>query len=54
MFRESRFYLEYKLNGINHQTTELYERMQANVEKQILEEEGAKDVKIVKYRSVLT
>jgi hypothetical protein len=53
MFRESRFYLEYKLNGINHQTTELYERNQAQIEKRILEEDGATEVKLIKYTSRL-
>ncbi|QMP84172.1 hypothetical protein HUN41_00043 [Streptomyces phage Coruscant] len=53
MFQESRFYLTYELDGIKKETTELLPRNSATVEKQILEEEGATNVKIVKYQSRL-
>lgn len=53
MFQESRFYITYELDGKKYSTDAVYPRMQANVEKAILEEDGAKNVKLVKYRSVL-
>lgn len=53
MFRESRFYLTYEIDGIKKETTELLPRNQANLEKRILEEDGATNVKIVKYQSRL-
>jgi hypothetical protein len=53
MFRESRYYLTYEMNGVLNETTELYSRSQASIEKRILEEDGAKNVKVVPYRSRL-
>jgi hypothetical protein len=53
MFKETRFFITYELDGSKFQTDQLYLRAQANIEKSILEEDGAKNVKIVKYNSVL-
>lgn len=53
MFRESRFYLTYEIDGVKCETNDLYVRSQANIEKAILEEDGAKNVKIVPYQSRL-
>lgn len=53
MFQESRFFLAYEIDGIKKETTELLSKNQADIEKRILEEEGATNVKIVKYRSRL-
>lgn len=55
MFEETNhfFYLEFELDGIKKETRELLTRNRANIEKRILEEEGAKNVKLVKYQSVL-
>lgn len=49
MRNNHRFYLTYELDGTKQETDELYNRNQANIEKSILEEDGAKNVRIVKY-----
>ncbi|QDF17215.1 hypothetical protein SEA_BIRCHLYN_39 [Streptomyces phage Birchlyn] len=48
-----RYYLKYELDGQTYETDALYPIRQARVEKSILEEDGAKNVRIVKYISVL-
>ncbi|AXH66549.1 hypothetical protein SEA_STARBOW_40 [Streptomyces phage Starbow] len=48
-----RYYLKYELDGQTYETDALYPIRQARVEKSILEEDGAKSVRIVKYVSVL-
>ncbi|AXH69909.1 hypothetical protein SEA_SPILLED_42 [Streptomyces phage Spilled] len=48
-----RYYLKYELDGQTYETDALYPIRQARVEKSILEEDGAKNVRIVKYVSVL-
>jgi hypothetical protein len=55
MFEETNyfFYLSYEIDGVKKETRELFPRDQANLEKRILEEEGAKNVRLVKYQSVL-
>ncbi|AIW02542.1 hypothetical protein SEA_EVY_42 [Streptomyces phage Evy] len=43
------FYLTYELDGKNLETEELFCRRSANFQKSILEEDGARNVKIVKF-----
>ena len=53
MINVDRYYLKYELDGQSYETSELYTARQARVEKSILEDDGAKNVQIVKYVSVL-
>ncbi|AYB70880.1 hypothetical protein SEA_YABOI_42 [Streptomyces phage Yaboi] len=48
-----RYYLKYELDGKMYETDALYPIRQARIEKSILEDDGAKNVQIVKYVSVL-
>ncbi|ASR77526.1 hypothetical protein SEA_PARADIDDLES_36 [Streptomyces phage Paradiddles] len=49
MERNHRFYLTYELDGVKLETDELFNRSSANIQKAILEEDGARNVKIVKF-----
>ncbi|AXH69567.1 hypothetical protein HWB79_gp246 [Streptomyces phage LukeCage] len=53
MINVDRYYLKYELDGKMYETSELYPIRQARIEKAILEEDGARNVQIVKYVSVL-
>ena len=53
MINVDRYYLKYELDGQPYETSELYSKRQAVIEKSILEDDGAKNVQIVKYVSVL-
>ena len=52
MFDE-KYTIEYELDGNSYELNELFSKKQANIEKAILEEDGAKNVKLVKVRSAL-
>ena len=52
MFDEM-YTIKYELDGNSYETREMYNRRQANIEKAILEEDGAKNVRLVKVRSAL-
>ncbi|ASR77305.1 hypothetical protein FDI36_gp218 [Streptomyces phage NootNoot] len=49
MQNNHRFYLTYELDGVKLETDELFNRSSANIQKAILEEDGARNVKIVKF-----
>ncbi|ASN73118.1 hypothetical protein SEA_WARPY_44 [Streptomyces phage Warpy] len=43
------FYLTYELDGNKYETEEVFSHRSANFQKSILEEDGARNVKIVKF-----
>jgi hypothetical protein len=48
-----RYYITYSLDGAYGETDALFNKAEANKFKVILEEDGYKNVEIVKYNSVL-